>query len=366
MIDGAVLSPWSQACLPPFDSLDFSISDGGEFDQVSRLGSIDESNDVTITMGTKTIYNPLDKRPNKLLCATKAVKSIMKPFGTKATVLAALVAILLSWRAQRKKSLTPSGSLAAFAVGFLSIWTGARGWNLLIFYQLGTMATKYKKDIKIKMDGSIATSGSQARGPAQVLACSLVAVLLGLIHGVYCGEEGPIEFGTSNLASCLTCGILAHHATCLADTLASELGILSKSPPVLVTRPWKTVPSGTNGGVTPIGFFWSTLGGLIIGISTIVLDYLAGISPLNAMPLLVFTSTCGLLGSLIDSLLGATIQQTYYDQDTKLVYQKDDDKPSSANLVGGINMLTNEQVNVVSVALTTAIGGWVLGPMFFI
>lgn len=289
----------------------------------------------------------------------------MEPFGVRATVLALLVAVLLSWRANRKKSLTSSGSAAAFAVGFLSIWTGVRGWNLLVFYQIGTTATKYKKDIKAKIDGTIATTGSQARGPVQVLSCSVIAVILGLIHGVCCGEEGPIMFQESYLASSLTCGILAHHATCLADTLASELGILSRSPPILLTHPWKTVPSGTNGGVTLIGFSWSIMGGFIIGLSTILLDLLAGISPLNVLPLLGYSSTCGLVGSVIDSLLGATVQQTFYDPDGKMVYQREDEKPSSAKLLTGINLLTNEQVNVASVALTTALGGWILGPLFF-
>ena len=286
-----------------------------------------------------------------------------------ATILATGVATLLSWRANRKKSLTVSGSAAAFCVGFLSIWTGVRGFNLLIFYQIGTTATKYKKDYKMKLDGTIAISGSQARGPTQVLACSLIAVILGLVHGMLCGKEGPIYFApsstASNLSSALTCGIVSHHATCLADTLASELGILSKSQPVLITQPWRRVPSGTNGGITLVGLVWSIVGGFIIGLSTILLDYLAGITPLHAISMLGFSSTCGLLGSLIDSLLGATIQQTYYDPDSKLVYQEEDEKPSSAKLLLGINALTNEQVNFVSVALATAIGGWYLGPMFF-
>jgi uncharacterized membrane protein len=69
---------------------------------------------------------------------------------------------------------------------------------------------------------------------------------------------------------------------------------------------------------------------------------------------------------VIDSLLGATVQQTYWDPDTKLVYQGEDKKPSSsAKLITGTDILNNEQVNMVSVALTTFVGGWFLGPMFF-
>ena len=290
----------------------------------------------------------------------------MEPFGVKATVLAILVAVLLSYRAIRKKSLTKTGAATAFVVGFLSVVVGARGFNLLVFYQLGTTATKFKKDIKAKMDGTIATTGSQARGPSQVLACSVIAVGLGVVHGIYCGSERPIQFtDESFLASSLTCAIIAHHATCLADTLASELGILSNVQPVLVTQPWRRVPSGTNGGVTALGFFWSAVGGLIMGLSTILLDSLSGMAPLYVVPMIAFSTICGLVGSFLDSLLGATVQQTYYDPDSKLVFQQEDKKPSSATLLVGRDLLTNEMVNLVSTALTTAIGGLILGPLFF-
>lgn len=197
------------------------------------------------------------------------------------------------------------------------------------------------------------------------MACSLLAVILSLIHGVYYGEEKPIDFVEYAMASKLTCGVVAHHATCLADTLASELGILAKNSPVLVTQPWKTVPPGTNGGVTPLGCFWSALGGFLMGLSTIVFDSISGISPLHAIPMLVFSTCCGLIGSLLDSLLGATIQQSLYDPDSKLVYQSNDEVKSATKVVSGINILTNEQVNLVSVAMTTFLGGWVLAPLFF-
>jgi uncharacterized protein (TIGR00297 family) len=291
----------------------------------------------------------------------------MEPFGVKATLMATAVATLLAVRAQRKKSLTKGGSIAAFCVGFSSVWTGLRGFNILVFYQIGTSATKYKKNYKATMDGTVAATGSIARGASQVLACSLLAVILSLIHAVHYGRERPINYFDKDdyLASCLTCGIVAHYATCLADTLASELGILSKSSPVLITQPWRKVPSGTNGGVTLMGFVWSALGGLLIGLSTILFDYLSGLSPLNIAPMLSFATACGLVGSVIDSLLGATVQQTYWDPDTKLVYQGEDKKPASAKLITGTDILNNEQVNMVSVALTTFVGGWFLGPMFF-
>lgn len=313
----------------------------------------------------------------------------MEPFGIKANIIGLVFAILLSWRGIRKKGLTAAGagckftrpqicdchyhshllsnckSLGAFSVGFLLISTGLRGFNLLVFYVVATKATKFKKGIKEKIDGSLVIAGSAARGPMQVLACSLLAVILSLIHGAYFGAERSIDFGNQSLPSKLTCGIVAHHATCLADTLASELGILAKNSPVLVTQPWKRVPPGTNGGITIMGCVWSAMGGLIIGLSTIVLDYISGVFPIHSIQMIAFSSCCGLAGSLVDSILGATIQQSYWDPETKLVFQSNDDKPKSTKVVSGMNILTNEQVNLVSVAITTFIGGWVLGPLFF-
>eukprot|EP00537_Pseudo-nitzschia_pungens_P008787 CAMPEP_0172363960 /NCGR_PEP_ID=MMETSP1060-20121228/7196_1 /TAXON_ID=37318 /ORGANISM="Pseudo-nitzschia pungens, Strain cf. cingulata" /LENGTH=320 /DNA_ID=CAMNT_0013086847 /DNA_START=63 /DNA_END=1025 /DNA_ORIENTATION=+ len=319
----------------------------------------------------------------------------MEPFGVKATLLATAMSSLLSLRALRRKSLTPGGSIAAFCVAFLLVGTGLRGLNLLTFYFVSIKATKYKKEIKAKIDGTIAShNGSTIRGTSQVLACSLLATVLSVVHAIWCGAERLVVFGdgtstststsTDWLAASLTCGILAHHATCLADTLASEMGILSRIPPRLITQPWKTVPSGTNGGVTPNGFFWSALGGAIIGISTVVLDGASGIlqvgdgdsnndgdSMASAMAyacrMVGFTTACGLSGSVIDSLLGATLQQSYYDPDTKMVYQEEDHRPETTLLVvdSSKNVLTNELVNLVSVTLATVLGATVLGPLFF-
>ena len=285
----------------------------------------------------------------------------LKPFGLLASTLAFSIATLIALRGARKKSLSKSGAIAAWLVGFLSVGSGVRGFVLLFFYQIGSSATKYKKAIKEQRDAT-ASEGS-VRGPSQVFACSIIAVILSLVHVCFVGEERAIDFVNSKLASTLTCAILAHHSTCLADTLASELGILANSLPTLIIPPWNQVPSGTNGGVTLWGTMWSALGGTMMGLTTVMMDLMSKISPVHPVQVITLGTVCGLLGSVIDSLLGATLQATYLDPDTKLVHHEQS-KPHFKH-VCGIDLCTNVQVNFISVAITTYIGGWVLGPILF-
>lgn len=52
---------------------------------------------------------------------------------------------------------------------------------------------------------------------------------------------------------------------CLGDTLASEIGILSRSQPRLITN-FRRVPPGTNGGMSVEGTAASVVGGLLVGV----------------------------------------------------------------------------------------------------
>ena len=125
----------------------------------------------------------------------------MLPFGPSAQLLAILVATMLALRAVKRKSLTQSGAIAAWFVGYLSVVTGLRGFVLLFFYQIGSWATKYKKTLKQEKDASAAESS--ARGASQVLACSVIAVVLSLLRARYCGEEAAVGTQSFFTLNCL-------------------------------------------------------------------------------------------------------------------------------------------------------------------
>ena len=56
----------------------------------------------------------------------------------------------------------------------------------------------------------------------------------------------------------------------------------------------------------------------------------------------------GLFGSLVDSLLGATVQQSRYSKKRKVVLQDDSKDVDAVDIISGMNLLTNNQVSYFS------------------
>lgn len=142
--------------------------------------------------------------------------------------------------------------------------------------------------------------------------------------------------------------------------------VLAQNNPRLLTNPFRTVPVGTNGGVSLVGCLFSLLGGFIIGVSYIIgntifcrSDHLINTLMIN-IQLLLYCTLFGLLGSSIDSILGATLQFSGYDRERNVTVQK---PGPSIERISGRNILSNNQVNLLSSFLTSIIAIWFL-PRF--
>jgi uncharacterized membrane protein len=89
------------------------------------------------------------------------------------------------------------------------------------------------------------------------------------------------------------------------------LGVLSRRAPRLITT-GKPVEPGTSGGLTLPGTLAALGGAALIGLVAAGFDLAAGHSLAWAGALFLIAAAAGLAGSLIDSLLGATVQAIYY------------------------------------------------------
>eukprot|EP00986_Skeletonema_menzelii_P018599 scaffold26664_cov163-Skeletonema_menzelii.AAC.1 len=302
---------------------------------------------------------------SKTSLAALPISSTISTVDISRTIVGLFLAQKISNSGYKKQSLSRSGAISAFLVASFSLATSFRnGLTLLTFYWTSSKLTRVGSKIKGKLEEGHTEGGE--RGASQVFACSLIAVLCACLRRIFVGNDGPLLDGAGLLGDQLTLAYVAFFACCAGDTWASELGVLSKSKPRLVIKPWKQVPPGTNGGISLVGLAASAAGGTLMGLihGLFVPGGIASLLPFNLGAIssaafkkeVLILSLVGFIGgfggSLLDSLLGAAIQVTYYDTEEEQIVKRAG--PNSTK-VGGFAFLSNEMVNVVSTALSALI-----------
>ncbi|CAG8534743.1 7445_t:CDS:10, partial [Diversispora eburnea] len=279
----------------------------------------------------------------------------MEPREREDEKIARLLQERLAYNGISKKSLSISGAISAFLLGFGTL---INEWSvfpviMLVFYFTSSKLTKYKAERKKQLEEDHLEGGQ--RTATQVICNALTGTVIALIHQYHYG--GNLRCLIDDRGSrMLLYMCLGHYSTCNGDTWASELGILNTSWPILITS-FKKVPPGTNGGISELGLFASIMGGFIIGISAVISIFLSCGSCNFWLEIISISSLAGLLGSLIDSFLGATIQISVFSEKSKKITYKES-KSSDTRVISGIDILDNNQINFVSSLLTALLTGY--------
>ncbi|KYQ91378.1 hypothetical protein DLAC_08334 [Tieghemostelium lacteum] len=266
----------------------------------------------------------------------------------------------------KKKSLSKDGAIAALLVAMISVYANnSFAAQLLLFYYSSSKLTKFKSSVKKQLEDQHQEGGN--RNYTQVLSNSAPAVVYCLLYHFTTNRLTTyVDYTYDYYGSFLIVAVLAHFACCNGDTWASELGILSSSNPILITK-LRRVPKGTNGGVSTLGLFASLAGGLFIGfvqyISTMIYssfypDEIQKLQLTNQFfSILLISSFAGLFGSILDSILGATLQYSVWSEKKQLILCDDNIEKTDKKEVkhiSGYKVLDNHQVNFLS-SLATAL-----------
>jgi uncharacterized protein (TIGR00297 family) len=203
-------------------------------------------------------------------------------------VLAGAIAYL----AYRAGALSQSGAWAAALTGGL-IFTSGLPWAILLltFFISSSALSRLFSQRKAAVSEKF-SKGSQ-RDWGQVFANGSLGALLAVAAGFWPGSTWPWF------------AFLGAMAAVNADTWATELGVLSRSEPRLISN-GKRVERGTSGGITVLGILSTLAGAALVGLMAVVFNSVTGTAGLLA------ALSAGLAGSLFDSWLGATVQTIYY------------------------------------------------------
>mmetsp|Transcript_2984 Transcript_2984/g.10463 ORF Transcript_2984/g.10463 Transcript_2984/m.10463 type:complete len:296 (-) Transcript_2984:69-956(-) len=271
------------------------------------------------------------------------------------------VALAVAAGGLKKKALSPDGAAAGVAVALCCGMAGGyRALALLgAFFVSSSALTRFKSGDKKKLEHGHKKGGQ--RTATQVFSNALAGCLCSLLYCCAAGtEELWVDLSAAPLASLCALGVLGHFACTNGDTWASELGtVLAAGPPLLLLglrsdgRPivCQRVPTGTNGGVSLAGTAASAAAGLLIGATFALVSLLScSTGPgLSCLSLCLLGTLGGILGSLVDSVLGGTLQYSGWDEKLKMVVNEP--TPSAVH-VTGVGLLDNHQVNNLSSILT--------------
>uniref|UniRef100_A0A3Q2P8A0 Transmembrane protein 19 n=2 Tax=Fundulus heteroclitus TaxID=8078 RepID=A0A3Q2P8A0_FUNHE len=280
-----------------------------------------------------------------------AVSGNLQPVSPWRWLFSILVPLTLTGRALKRRSLDRSGALGALLVGFVLTMANLSFFSaLLAFFITSSRLTRWGAEKKKKIDADYKEGGQ--RNWVQVFCNGGVPTELALLYMIEVGPgEIPIDFGKQYSASWMCLSLLGALACSNGDTWASEVGpVLSQSKPRLIST-WKEVPTGTNGGVTPVGLVASFLGGAAVGGAYFVTQLLT-VGDLHLAdpqwPLVVYGGVAGLLGSMLDSFLGAHMQYSGFDSSIGKVVSYES---ATTRRICGKPILDNNAVNLFSSVL---------------
>ena len=206
-------------------------------------------------------------------------------------ILALVLMLAIGYVSYKVNIADIPGALSGVLLGVLIIVFSDIRWFviLLAFFILGGVFTRYKYGYKQSL--GIAQAEGGARGYRNVFGNGLVALILAVAEGVFGYHIFMI-------------GYLGAIATATGDTLASEIGETSKTQPRVITT-FKKVPAGTSGAISLLGELAAIVGSAVIGI----LATLLGMAGLHVAAITILG---GFIGTNIDSLLGATLENRGY------------------------------------------------------
>lgn len=208
---------------------------------------------------------------------------------------------------------------------------------LIAFFVSSTLLSKVGESRKSALTGDIVEKGGE-RDAWQVVAnggvFAAAAILSIALPSTFWLAAGAGAIGTA-----------------IADTWATEIGTLSDHDPKSILS-GKSVPPGTSGGVTLSGFLGGIAGALSMALIAIAFAWPGSVA--------VAAIIGGISGMLIDSLLGATVQQTrwcdYCGRGTERAVHSCGTVTVHSD---GIRWMSNDVVNLAS-----SIGGALVGILW--
>lgn len=250
--------------------------------------------------------------------------------------LGAVLNFLVAAIALRKHAVTVSGAIAGFVLGTAIYAAGAAYWAVLMVFFISSTLLGRLSPGRRKAIHTVQSKGSR-RDAWQVIANIGAATVAAIAIAAGGGVAAVRAFAASMAAA-------------TADTWSSEVGVLSRRAPVSIRTLSAAVP-GISGAVSRLGLIAGGAGALIVAVvGAVALELHSPVNTLRSEVLMtaLMVFVLGVFGTLLDSVLGATIQAQYKTEDGRMTEKPRDSAGVKNTLVSGISWITNDVVNLLT------------------
>lgn len=215
---------------------------------------------------------------------------------TAITIVVAFSSVLYAYVARK---ISISAFIGTFTLGALVLLLFGLEFGhvgllaLFTFFLFGNFVTRYKYEKKVAL--GVAEGNKGMRGINNVLGNGLSPLIFAVLYAVSSHSHHTL----------FLLGFSGAVATACADTFSTEIGQANGEPRLITTL--EKVPIGTSGGVTLPGFGAALLGSSLISLVCLAfLSYTAGTHIMTTF--FIVCLLAGFLGSSVDSVLGATVE----------------------------------------------------------
>jgi len=246
------------------------------------------------------------------------------------TALTLLVAFWLVLYAYIKRKISTSAFIGTLILGVIILLTFGFKFGyagvlvLLAFFLSGNLVTKYKYNKKAML--GVAEGNKGMRDINNVLGNGLSPLIFAVLYAV------PVSSPSHNTIFLL--GFSGAVATACADTFSTEIGQAEGNPRLITTL--KKVPVGTNGGISLPGIGAAVLGSCLISLVGLTFWVVLQIPTRTILLLSCVCLLSGFLGCIMDSFLGATIEDKSFYKRTSQFRLNKHHVNILATLFGGI------------------------------
>jgi uncharacterized protein (TIGR00297 family) len=235
------------------------------------------------------------------------------------------LASLISIISLKLKLLTISGIVVAFLLAVIIYTFGTWQWTLPVvtFFVLSSLLSKLRKKRNESVELYFEKTGE--RDYLQVLANGGLAFVLVIVNYLYYSELLYIVYVSMIASVC-------------ADTWATEIGTLVNAKTVNILS-FENINPGISGGISVPGIIGALGGACVIALTT--LPWLQS----NYLMIIGIILIAGFIGSITDSILGASIQAQYRCRSCGSITERKIHCKNETDLSRGIRWINNDAVN---------------------